>query len=325
VVEASAPTIRPFRPGDEEAVNAGFNAAFGLARPLAEWRWKFPQTPERRRIVLAVDATGAVLAHFAVVPVRFQAAGGVLLAGQAVDSYSRRRLGLARENLFQRTVRAFYDLHCSPSEIALLYGFPGTRHLRLGLSQLGYLAPQPVAYWRRPLPPRAPRPLLRSHDVTDGFDPAALDELWTRSRRRYPFAAVRDSAWLSRRFTGRPGADYLHLQARRGGRCEAWAVLRPTADQPLRWVELLWDGEDPRALDALDRAADDFARLVGASHLDLWLSGDPAAAAAFAARGWQQLPEPHDLHVAFVPFHPELDVPSLAPQLYYTLGDSDLA
>ncbi len=324
MVAAADYSIRPFRAGDEEAVNAGFNAAFGLARPLAEWRWKFPQAPEGRRIVLAEGAGGAVLAHFAVVPVRFQAGGRTLLAGQAVDSYSRRRLGLARDNLFQRTVRAFYDLHCSPSEIALLYGFPGIRHLRLGLAELGYVEPRPVAYWRRPVPARARRALWRSHRVTQGFDPAALDDLWRRSRHRYPFAAVRDSAWLSRRFTGRPGVDYLHLAAHRRGRCEAWAVLRVT-EKAVRWLDLVWDGGDPRALAALDTSANDLARTAGVSHLDLWLSGDPAAAAALADRGWRQLPEPHELNVTFVPFHPELDLELLAPRLYYTLGDSDLA
>jgi hypothetical protein len=316
-------TIRPFREGDEAAVNAGFNAVFGLARPLAEWEWKFAAGPDGRWIVLAEDGAGAIVAHFAVVPVRMQAAGRELLAGQAVDSYARLRHGLAKQGVFQRTVRAFYDLHCGPDRIALLYGFPGTRHLRLGLAQLGYVAPQPVAYWRRPTADLAPRPLWNPYRVREGFDPAAVDALWRRARARYPFAAVRDAAWLQRRFTARPGVRYLHLAARRRRRCEAWAVLRCVAGA-VRWVDLLWDGADPRALAALDRQATEVARAAGASHLDLWLAGDPPAAAALARRGWERLPQPDDLHVTFVPFDPSLDLAALAPQLYYTLGDSDL-
>lgn len=324
MVAAPPVTIRPFRPGDEAAVNAGFNAAFGLARPLAEWEWKFRDGPEGRWIVVATDAAGATAAHFAVVPVRMQAAGQEILAGQAVDSYALRRLGLARHGLFERTVRAFYDLHCAADRIALLYGFPGTRHLRLGVAQLGYVEPQAVPFWRRATASAAARPLWSPYRVQEGFDATAVDALWRRARGRYPFAALRDAAWLARRFTGRPGVEYRHLAARRWRQSEAWAVLRLGSGRA-RWVELLWDGRDASALGALDRAAVDLARAAGASHLDLWLAGDPAAAAALAGRGWERQPQPDGLHVAFVPFHHALRIGDLAPRLYYTLGDSDLA
>jgi hypothetical protein len=317
-------TIRPFRPGDEAAINEGFNAAFGLERPLADWEWKFADGPEGRWIVVAENGAGTVLAHFAVVPVRMQVGKRELLAGQAVDSYARRRAGLAREGLFERTTRSFYDLNCGPDRIALLYGFPGTRHLRLGLARLGYVAPQPVAYWRRAVGSRAARrPLWSPYRVEKGFDSAAADALWQGARGRYPFAAVRDAAWLRRRFSGRPGVDYLHLGASHRRRCEAWGVLR-AVEGAVRWAELVWDGADPRALVALDREADAVARAAGAPYIDLWLAGDPVAAAVLADLGWQEQPEPQDLHVTFVSFHPALPIADLAPRLYYTLGDSDL-
>ncbi len=315
--------IRPVRPGDEAAINTGFNAAFGLARPLAEWEWKFAPGPGGRWIVVAEEA-GTIVAHFAVVPVRMQAAGREILAGQAVDSYALRRAGLARQGLFERTVRTFYDLYCAPDRIALLYGFPGTRHLRLGLAQLGYVAPQPVPYWRRTISgTTAPRSLWNSYRVEEGFDAVAVDSLWQRSRSRYPFAAVRDATWLRRRYTARPGVEYLHFAARRWRRCEAWGVLR-VVEQTVHWVELIWDGASPRAVAALDSAAAEVARAAGASRLDLWLAGDPAAAAELSRRGWERLPQPDDLHVTFVPFDSALDVAALAPRLYFTLGDSDL-
>ena len=52
---------RPFRVGDEEAVNRGFNEVFRLERSMDEWSWKFPAEPDGRLIMLA-ERDGELLA-----------------------------------------------------------------------------------------------------------------------------------------------------------------------------------------------------------------------------------------------------------------------
>jgi Acetyltransferase (GNAT) domain len=316
--------LRPFRAGDEGAVNAAFNRVFGLERPLAEWHWKFPAEPEGRWILLAMDAGGEVQAHYAAVPARFQVDGRVVRAGQVVDAFCRRRSGLARQGLFAQTVEHFFESFGSPDRLALLYGFPGTRHLQLGLARMGYGQPVPVAYWTREaaLPPAPSGGRFR---VRTGFDPGAVDRLWRRAAGRYPVAVVRDGAWLGRRFAGRPGVTYLHVGVFPwlGRSPRAWGVLRARGET-VSWAELIWDGRDPRALAALEVAIAEATRGAGVQRIEAWLAGDEAAAAVLAGRGWQRRDQPDGLHLTLRSFDPKLDSTDLAGRFYLTMGDADL-
>lgn len=316
--------FRPYAPGDGTAINDGFNRAFGLARTLAEWEWKFPAEPEGRWIFLAVDRGGGILAHYGVVPVRVQAAGLVVRAGQIVDVYSREgaHRGLATARIFLRTVSTFIARFCHPDDLALCYGFPGTRALKLGVMRSGYdqVPPQPVTVWRRPAAMRSA--VFTGHTVRAGFDRGAADVLWARAHTRYPFAGVRDGGWLERRFHGRPGVEYLHLSAWRRGRPHAWAVLRRAAPVTA-WAELVWDGEDLRALAALDRAAVRWARRQGVAALEMWLDADPAAAHGLARWGWVASTHP-DIRLVTHCFHPAIEPAAISGHFYVTMGDADL-
>ncbi|HYH44910.1 MAG TPA: hypothetical protein VEG34_04445, partial [Thermoanaerobaculia bacterium] len=160
--------------------------------------------------------------------------------------------------------------------------------------------------------------------VRAGFDAGAVNRLWHRAAGRYPVAAVRDGAWLGRRFTGRPGVTYLHLGVfpRLGRTARAWAVLR-VGEGSVRWAELVWDG-DPRSLAALDDAVAAVAREAGAERFEAWLAGDAAAAAVLAGRGWQRREQPDGLHLTLRSFDPGLDITDLAGRFYLTMGDADL-
>lgn len=313
--------IRPYQPGDEAAINRGFNRAFGLQRPLEEWRWKFAAGPGEHSIHLALAPDGEVVAQFAALAVRVRVGERTVVAGHSVDAFCLRRSGLARRGLFARLAERFYAERCGAGGLAFLFGFPGERHLELGRAQLGYASPVPVPVWRRGLE-EARRGWSR-HRLREGFDPAAVDDLWRRAADRHPFSAVRDAAWLGRRYTGRPGVDYLHLGAFRHGRADAWAVLR--LDGPVaRWAELLWDGRDRRALAVLDAEAVRRAREAGAAGLEMWLAGDLAAAEAVARLGWLRGEHPQGLALTTVSFVPELGVERRLPSFYLALGDSDL-
>lgn len=314
--------IRSFRPGDEEAINAGFNRVFGLQRALEEWRWKFAEAPFGRFILIAT-LDGEIIAQYATIPVRVAVDGGTFVAGQVVDIYNAKRVGMARRGIFVQLVERYYEIFGGAGNLDLIYGFAGERHSRLGVRLLRYSEALPVPFWRRDAGVALP-PGGRAHSVSQGFDPASIDDLWARARLRYPVAAVRDSQWVGRRFTGRPGVDYLHLGAWREGRLEAYGVLRLAAPV-VSWAELVWDGSDPEAVAALDEEVARRVVAVGAERSELWLKNDPDVEALLARRGWRREKCPGNPLQSAVSFAPSvLDALDFCRHLYVTMGDADL-
>lgn len=322
--ERSGVEIRPFRPGDEESINEGFNRVFHQSRSLEEWAWKFSEEPEGRWIVVARAPGGPVLVHYAAVPVLFQLGDRVVRAGQALDAFSRTeaRVGLAAARLYLATVGRFFSEFGHPDRLSFLFGFPSIRAFRIGVAKLGYDAMPP-----RPVTEILRRPGRRSwwptgHRVRAGWEWAALDAFWERSRHRYQAAAVRDSLWLRRRYTGRPDAEYaMHSAWRRNG-LAAWAVTRRLGDEVIL-ADLCWDGVDPGALAALDRVLRREAREAG-TWVRGWLDGDPQTSEILRDFGWQERPQPDGLQLVARSFDPSIRVDEWGPSMYITLGDSDL-
>ena len=327
-VSAGTVEYRAYRPGDERAINDGFNEVFGQTRSLEEWQWKFPASRDGRAIVVATNASGRVLAHYGAIVVPFQAQGLVGAAAQIVDIYSRpdARPGLAAARVFRETIRKFLTEFCRADRIVVAYGFPGARHMslvRLGVASLGEaeMPPVRVRVWTRPA---ARRGLLwPRHEVSVGFDAGAVDDLWRRAGGRYPVAMVRDAARIGTRFMGRPGVEYVHLGVRRRGVVHAWAVVR-SEPRLTSVADLVWDGDDVRALAALDRAVGRLACRAGADRAEMWLAGDARAEQALASLGWRGGVRPDGLEMAAYTFHPDLDVATFPDEFYLTMADSDL-
>jgi hypothetical protein len=312
--------VRPYRPGDEKAINAAFNTVFGVQRPVEEWAWKFQAEPEGRWIYLAEDGAGRLLACYGALPVRFRLGGITIRAGQPVDVFSVPEA--RRSGVYTRCYEEFIRAFGNPDDLPLMFGFPGGVHYGMGLKLLRYVALRPVTLWRRGV--RAGWPsLLDRPSVTCGFDTEASDALWSASAGRYPFAAVRDAGWLQRRYNARPGVEYRHVYVRRRGLPRAWGVARLQGDG-LHLADLVWDGSDPRDLQAVDRAFVAHARRCGVTRLEMWLGGDPAAAEVLASRGWVRQPDPPDFGMVGRAFHPAIDLAEVGRHIYLTMGDSDL-
>lgn len=322
--ETGAPLrIREYREGDEAAINAAFNTAFGLARPLAEWSWKFPAGPDGRWIVVGEDATGAVVTHFAAIPVWLQAGERRVLAGHNVDVFAlpAARSGLAAARAYLETARAFFALYLDPRRLAAVFGFPGPRNDPLTVRRLGYGPVAEVRVWRRGTGRR--RGWWLAHELQEGEAPVAADELWARAGRRFGVAAVRGAAWYGRRFHGRPGVGYRFLVAWRRGEPHASAVVRVGGGA--LWVcDWVWDGEDERAVRALDAGVAALARGHGCGLVESWLMGDPRLAAALAALGWTSRPHEAGLRMVARSSDPEISVERMAAGMYVTMADADL-
>lgn len=320
---ASSLRIRRFGEGDEEAVNSAFNAAFGLSRSIEEWRWKYTGSPLGRWIVVGENPDGAVVTHFGALPIWLQDCGRSVLAGQNVDVFAlgSARTGLGASHAYLRTARAFFEAFEAPDRLRVLFGFPGPRNDPLVVRHLGYRPVRAVEVWTKV---RAAGWRWHSgHDVVDEGLPACADDLWERAAHRYPVSAVRDAAWYRRRFCDRPGVEYRFVSAWRRGAPHAAVVVRVGPD--VLWVcDLVWDGEDLRALGAIDAALGAFARRRSCPRLETWLAGDAPTAAVLSELGWVARAHEAGLRMVARSIDPDLTIERLAAAFYCTMADADL-
>jgi hypothetical protein len=315
--------VRPFRPGDERAINDAFSASFGVERSLDEWSWKFPVEATGRLIMLA-EQGGEPVAHYAAAPVRFAVDGRVWAAGQIVDVFSAPRVRGRR--VWVQTAERFFDEFARSGRYPLLFGFPSPRHRELGVPQLRYVPLQPIGYLvrRPPSPAAGRRRLLYRAELARDWEPR-LDELWRRVRRHYPVAVVRDAEWALRRLAGHPTVRYhsFLVLPRIGRAAVAYAAFRSDGGR-CRWVDLLWDHAHPGALELLLHLSARLAVQTGAECEELWLNGDPSARSRLEAAGFEERPEPGGLVLVARAFDPEIDLSRVAGRVYITMADSDL-
>jgi len=321
--------IRPFEPGDEDAVNSGFNETFHLDRSLDEWAWKFPPQPDGRFIMMS-EIEGALVAHYSGMPVRFTIDGREWSGAQIVDVFSTRaaRRGFTRKGVWVRTVEEFFSTFGESGRANLLYGFPSPRPLRLGVLQLGYDAvePQPITYLSR-VPGEASssrrRHLYRAELAAD-WEPR-LDDLWQRVRASYPVAVVRDADRALHRFAGHPTVHYHRfLVFPRFGRTPVGFVVFRSDEGRCRWVDLLWDHRHPGALELINHLSSGLAVQTGAELEELWLNGDPTGHGCLEARGFRSSEVPGQLVMVARAFDDELDLAALDGRVYLTMADADL-
>ncbi len=324
-------TIRLFAPGDELAINQGFNRVFGLERTVAEWAWKFPPDPAGRMIMVAEGPDG-LLAHYAALPAVFQVDGGRWSGAQIVDvfaDHSRRRRPAGErarsKSVFLRTAETFLDHFGGKGPVDFFYGFPGQPHRDQGLSLLAYddLPTLPLHYMARRGASAGSRRLRYRAERARDWEPR-LDDLWERVRTQYPVAAVRDASWALRRLAGHPHVTYHRFLVlpRLGRRAVAFVAFRTDGGR-CRWVDLVWDRQHPGALEMVDHLSARLARQTGAEVEELWLNGDEEGCARLTARGFVGGQDPDDLAMVGRRFTKEIDAEAFR-RVYLTMADCDL-
>lgn len=243
--------IRPFRPGDEEAILATFNAAFGendpafVPRTRAEWDWAFAHNPAGQRIWVA-ECEGVIAAQCAALPYRVHLDGKVTSFTQGVDSmvHPAHRKGLRRPGLYVETAYPFFRqfggfgadlLHGD----LLHYGWPVEPAWRIGRTFLGYEIVRTQIIHARDVEPGS-QALPDGVERLERFD-ASVDALYERCRADFGASVIRDERYLNWRFLERPGYRY-HVFAVRGagGALRAYAVYR-RADRPYPGSGLIMD------------------------------------------------------------------------------------
>jgi hypothetical protein len=246
--------IRSYRSGDEQALCSLFETVFGKRMSEREWRWKLAPTTNVPNVWLATHA-GQPIFQYAAMPTRFKVDERIHDAMVSVDTMTApafRRRGLLTE-VATRAYDAWRD-----AGFAFVIGLPnqqwGSRARALGWRELF-----PLQWLARPLRPEARvarrlglpglgsvrvfgaawnrfanRRLRRRSDidVTQAESASAdFDVVWERCRGDTAFSAVRDAAWIERRFLSSPVRKYQVLVARQRNLPTAWLAYSVNHDK----------------------------------------------------------------------------------------------
>jgi len=340
-VSEPAYSVRPWQPGDETSILALWNEVFRAGDPRfeprtpAQWEWLYRRNPAGTQIVVGVEPDGRVIAQYACVPAKAQVDGEVVVAGQGVDSMVRAeyRRGLKREGAFVQTARGYFEHFGRWPVCAFGYGFPNRAAYPIGVRLIGYV---PVF---RPLPTLYRNFFEASDDDEVGRAHAAAadvvevdrfggdaDALWRRLAPEFPFALVRDAAYLDWRYADCPWLAYRRfvVRERGGGTVRALFVTRANWQRlPIQAVvDYLGAPDDEAALALALRTATRLARESGQARVEAWLpEASPLFGHALRA-GFKTEPCEYVLCVMLYRERPDLDW--IRPRWYYTIGDSDV-
>lgn len=228
--------IRRYRPGDEVGIVALLGRIFGdapgfLLKDVERWRYKFERCPAGFLALVATDAEGVIVGHYGAQLSQVWAHGEELSFAQSCDTCTDPavRRGLHRPGLFVRMAQAYESTFAQPPHgQAVMYGLPIPEAYVVGARYIDYwmLRTQPVLVSRGGvgLPPVA-RGLQIDH--VRGFT-EEMDHWCGAWREHYPFAQVRDSAFLNWRFRDHPQGEYFVGIARTkdAGDFRGYAVYR---------------------------------------------------------------------------------------------------
>jgi len=228
--------------------------------------------------------------------------------------------------LFVRAGTAFFDLFAGPEATIFYYGFPGKFHFDIGEKYLEYLALKGGVSFLTTRTTDLARNRMRFggriERITDVDD--AFDGLWKGCCGDYPFAVIRDSAFLRWRFFKHP----LHKYELWGYRpyiqkgLKAYAVFS-LEDGKARLIDMLAPFSHRTIGDFLGRLGAQFAER-GIEEMETWLPGNHFLASAAISAGFRRLQEP----LGFIPtgrsFHPSLSLDWASENIYYSMADGDL-
>jgi len=284
--------IRSCTARDYDGVFALYDEVFGVEagrRFRERWRWQFFDTPACREApseMWVAELDGGIVGFLASFPVRMQLGGAVQLVYHDCDLIVAPQV--RRGGVGQQLVEA-YDRFANPLSNALAYAAANGR-IR---ERLGYRPVHAVPIALRPydaaaiaaylgLAQRLPRtlapaahvatavlgvaftaanrlrsPRLPAERTVDRVSRAGeeFDTLWSRCAPRFPFAAVRDRAWVEWRFLDDPiFADTVLAARDRRGALTGYLAFRVTARPDLRVgriLDLFAPPDDVATIDAL--------------------------------------------------------------------------
>jgi hypothetical protein len=326
MIELPAGTFsaRPYCADDERAVLDLWRLAFGKDLDTELWRWKYVDNPFGMRILVCRDpTTGSAVVVYSGVPYRARWNHREVEIVQLMDIMSHP--DVRKTGLFIKAAEVFFELFAGGDSV-LYYGVPGRYHFDIGAKYLDYSElPSGVAYLRGPTRELARPGGFLSYSVRL-IDRASteLDRVWTAVAGHYPLAAVRDAAFVDWRFFRNPQREYRVYLVHTGitRRPQGFAVVGVDGGTA-RLVDVVMP-PDKGMIAALSGrlAADLVARDV--DHIETWLPGRHFLTTGLLDAGWNSEPEPLGIVPTARSFDPELTIPWVSENFFYTMADSDL-
>ena len=121
-MESNSLSVRTYRPGDEQAIQAVFETVFGRKRSLAEWRWRFQSPPSGPGMLHVLENEDGIVGHIAHIAFPTWVDGQRLVAGQGGDTMmlpACRGKGGMRQLVDASLAEHTYDLRLNfPSDMA---------------------------------------------------------------------------------------------------------------------------------------------------------------------------------------------------------------
>lgn len=327
-------SVRSFAPGDERDILRLFKPSFHAERTLEHWRWKFEHNPFGQHLItVARDADQELVAHYAGYPVIFNRFSGTkknrpperlvgLQIGDTMTLPQHRNVGRGPTSLLGRCVRHFLATHGEPN-VAFNFGFNTGNIQKFSRLFVRAELVEPLGYWIRP--PMLPADNFDKYRISRvrAFSPR-WDRFFKRVGPHYGLLVRRDAGWLQWRYAQCPDRPaFITLAAHRWGKMVAWGVFRRHGDV-LRWCDALFDPRHVEAAWSMLHTILADPEMAGVSQIEAWFPARPEWwRRQLVALGFEPAREPNDLALMTTPL--EVDSGSLLGELYYTMGDSDLA
>lgn len=332
--------IRNYRPGDETGINALYKDVFGKTRSLEEWHWKFVDFTDADPIIIVTELDGKIVGHAACLKIPGFYHNKLIRMGERVDimvhpDYQGRGI---YKNIVLRMIE-----ESRTHKIDVLYGFPAEKAKDVFLKTAGgddlgniprFLAVQrPGALIGTKLPAlakpaklidsaysrllkRKSRYLLKEYTAHDS---GIIDELYNRFAPSYPMHAIRDSAYIERRFLAHPTRDYQVFVIMDGEEAIGFtACLTEKKDNGSTTATIvdLWAQRDIALLTGILRA---IRNNSDADIINCWAVNDSERYIALKKAGFHHINSP--MPFVIKTFNSELDVSELAD---WHLSQSDV-
>ena len=317
--------FRVFQNGDEAALNESFNRVFGAERSLDEWAFRFRAIGSARPILMATRG-GHILASVAGVATRLTVAGTMVDVLEVVEAFAVDDPAGEGEqrSLLDRALGAFVDQFGRSGRFPLIFISPGDAASvePVGCSCGELLKLPSVTTLCRKTPARwGSRRLFYRAEAGRDWEPR-LDGLWKRVRHGYATSTVRDADFALRRYAGSPGVKFHRFVVlpRFSRRAAAYAVFK-IEDDCCRWVDFLWDHDQPGALDLVIHLSSRLAAQTDADCERVILGGDQTGLARLEAQGFETEQLRDDLSLQILFSDPKRVPGGFPDRLYMTAVD----
>ncbi len=144
--------VRPTADGDLPGLDALFRSRFGHPLSAAAWAWKYRSLPGEARSLVAVDGSGAVVAHGGALRLAARWRDGEGGIWQLADFAGAAEAGSGLRPPLVALGRELLAELPAAGDAPWIFGFPSERHFRLGERVFGYRPLATITPLAGPLP-----------------------------------------------------------------------------------------------------------------------------------------------------------------------------